>query len=221
MRTSEDTGRLRICSGYTVVDYFDIDRDDYTVKAIIEAVSKAAEEIPKVKKAISCVGAIDNMILICKAELNRVGKDGDSIIKSIGLDNVAGMCYLPSAESSDIASKIISEYRGIYISRKVTQDITGYEARLKESIAKGWISAGSGDIRQAVAHEVGHAIDYVLNLSSSEIINKLYEDNMYSVSTYASCNIGEFIAECYAEYTTGDKPRDIAIEVIKAMLAHR
>ena len=44
---------------------------------------------------------------------------------------------------------------------------------------------------------------------------------MYSVSTYVSFNIGEFIAECYAEYTMGAKPRDVAIEVIKAMLAHR
>ncbi|MCI8325698.1 MAG: hypothetical protein HFH71_04055, partial [Clostridia bacterium] len=70
-----------------------------------------------------------------------------------------------------------------------------------------------------VAHEVGHAIDYVLNLSGSEIINKLYEDNMYSVSTYASCNIGEFIAECYAEYATGSKPRDVANEVIKVISA--
>ena len=96
MRTSEDTGRLRICSGYTVVDYFDIDRDDYTLKAIIDTISKASEEIPKVKRAISCVGVIDNMIRICKAELNRAGADGDSIIKSIGLDNGSG--YVLSAE---------------------------------------------------------------------------------------------------------------------------
>ena len=221
MSTLEETGRLCICLGYTVVNYLDRCKDDYTVKAITQTVSKAAEEIPKIKSAIKCVGVIDNMISICKAELNRAGEDGDSIIKSIGLDNVAGMCYLPSAEGSDIVSKIISEYRGIYISRKVTEDIAGYEVRLRESIAKGWISAGSGDIRQAIAHEVGHAIDYVLNLSSSEIINKLYLNNMYCVSTYASCDIREFIAECYAEYATADKPRDVAIEVVKAILAHR
>ena len=217
MRTLEDSGRLRICSGYTVDNFMDADTSGYLLQAIIDVIGAAARDFPQVKKAIRCVGISDNMIERCRAELESVGADGDKIIARIGISRMSGMCYLPRIEGRDKASKILSRYCGIYMTRKVAENIKDYEEKLKRSISNGWISRGSEDIRQAIAHEVGHAIDYALKASESDVIKQLYEENMYGISLYASSDIREYIAECYAEYITGDSPCDIAVQVVKAM----
>ncbi|MDE6550027.1 MAG: hypothetical protein K2M44_00795 [Clostridia bacterium] len=217
MRTLEDSGRLRICSGYTVDNFMDADTSGYLLQAIIDVIGAAARDFPQVKKVIRCVGISDNMIERCRAELDLVGADGDKIIARIGITRMSGMSYLPRIEGRDKASKILSRYCGIYMTRKVAENIKDYEEKMKRSISKGWISRGSGDIRQAIAHEAGHAIDYALKASESDVIKQLYEENMYSISLYASSDIREYIAECYAEYVTGDSPCDIAVQVVKAM----
>ncbi|MDE6550303.1 MAG: hypothetical protein K2M44_02215 [Clostridia bacterium] len=217
MRTLDDTGKLRICSGYTVDNYLDADTSGYLLQAIVDVIGVAARDFPQVKKAIRCVGISDNMVARCRAELDLVGADGDKIVARIGITRMSGMCYLPRIEGRDKASKILSRYCGIYMTRSVLEHIEEFEEKLRRSISAGWISIGSGDIRQAIAHEVGHAIDYALRLSEREEIIQIYLSNITAMGVYASSDIREYIAECYAEYATLDTPCDIAVQVVETI----
>ena len=68
-----------------------------------------------------------------------------------------------------------------------------------------------------ITHEIGHAMDFILNLRQNEEIRALYRsgDPTDTVSKYARTNIKEFISECFAEYINSEKPREMATKVGK------
>ncbi|GHU27691.1 hypothetical protein FACS1894152_4660 [Bacilli bacterium] len=66
-------------------------------------------------------------------------------------------------------------------------------------------------------HELGHAMDNMLNIKNLPKIITLYNKNLPNLkeklSEYAKKNIGEFIAEAWAEYKASPEPRPLAKEV--------
>lgn len=68
-----------------------------------------------------------------------------------------------------------------------------------------------------ITHEIGHAMDFILDLRHDEEIRALYKsgDPTDTVSKYARTNIKEFISECFAEYINSEKPREMATKVGK------
>lgn len=68
-----------------------------------------------------------------------------------------------------------------------------------------------------VTHEIGHALDMILNLKEDEEIRELYKNNdvRNEVSKYASTHIKEFIAEAFSEYIHSPTPRPLAEKVGK------
>lgn len=68
-----------------------------------------------------------------------------------------------------------------------------------------------------ITHEIGHTMDFILDLRHDEEIRALYKsgDPIDTVSKYARTNIKEFISECFAEYINSEKPREMATKVGK------
>jgi len=66
-------------------------------------------------------------------------------------------------------------------------------------------------------HEIGHQIDYMLELSRNPEFLKLYRENKPNIkevlSAYGGKNIAEFIAESWAEYINNPTPRPLAKQV--------
>ena len=93
--------------------------------------------------------------------------------------------------------------------------------KLKDSIKKDvrmrYHPEGTEALRSVMDHEIGHQIDYMLNLAKNTQIVKLYKQNKpemtQNLSTYAKKNIKEFIAESWAEYINNPTPRPLAKQV--------
>ena len=93
--------------------------------------------------------------------------------------------------------------------------------KLKDSIKKDvrmrYHPEGTEALRSVMDHEIGHQIDYMLNLAKNTQIVKLYKQNKpemtQNLSTYAKKNIKEFIAESWSEYINNPTPRPLAKQV--------
>jgi SPP1 gp7 family putative phage head morphogenesis protein len=93
--------------------------------------------------------------------------------------------------------------------------------KFKDSIANDvknkWHPQGTEALRSVMDHEIGHQIDYLLELRKNpEIINLYtqYKPQMgQHLSSYGAKNIAEFIAESWAEYVNNPTPRPLAKQI--------
>lgn len=84
---------------------------------------------------------------------------------------------------------------------------------LERSLEGNFHPVGTDTIKSIMDHELGHQLDYLLNLrKDSEIIalHKEWGGDPLMLSYYARTNLAEFIAEAWAEYRNNPSPRDIA-----------
>lgn len=72
-------------------------------------------------------------------------------------------------------------------------------------------------IGSTTAHEMGHILDYFLDVSSDKKLREYYiffatiaYDASETVSSYAKTSIREFVAECMCEYVLSSNPRTVA-----------
>ena len=105
------------------------------------------------------------------------------------------------------------KWTGVYFSptnMKKSVDVYDKMVELGES-PKGTTHAS------IVTHEIGHALDMILNLKDDEEIRELYRNNdvRNGVSKYAGSHIKEFIAEAFSEYIHSPSPRPLAEKVGK------
>jgi SPP1 gp7 family putative phage head morphogenesis protein len=95
-----------------------------------------------------------------------------------------------------------------------------YEQKERSQAAK-WNPVGAGSVKGTMDHEMGHQMDYLLNLQDDPEIINLYDDLLRSrqmideVSGYAKKNVQEFIAESWTEYNNNPNPRKIATRIGK------
>lgn len=94
------------------------------------------------------------------------------------------------------------------------------EQGLKHSVATGFHPPGCDTIKSIADHEYGHQLDNLLGLSKNPVVHRLYEDMMArrrqgepAVSKYAVTNMGEFIAEAWAEAKNSPDPRYHAMQI--------
>ena len=78
-------------------------------------------------------------------------------------------------------------------------------------------------VKAVIDHEIGHIIDYSLKVYKNPKIIKIFRQTDVAAkdSDYATTNIHEFIAECYAEYKNSDNPRRVACEVAGIMIKQK
>ena len=93
--------------------------------------------------------------------------------------------------------------------------------KFKDSIASDvkskWHPEGTEALRSVMDHEIGHQIDYLLELRKNpEIINLYtqYKPQMGEyLSRYGAKNVAEFIAESWTEYINNPTPRPLAKQI--------
>ena len=86
---------------------------------------------------------------------------------------------------------------------------------MKKDVKDRWHPQGCDTIKSIFDHEIGHQLDYALNLRNNKHIINLYNgisnfNKSVGLSIYSNESIQEFIAEGWTEYTNNPYPRDIA-----------
>ena len=113
-----------------------------------------------------------------------------------------------------------ANFSGILINSKYAKDAEFMKSELVRNVKNGYHPIGCDTVKSVIDHEVGHQIDYAVELHNNKKMVSLYksltekqiEDGL---SRYATKNINEFIAEGYAEYLNNPTPRDIATKIGK------
>lgn len=92
-----------------------------------------------------------------------------------------------------------------------------FKKMLDRDVKSQWHPVGTESLRSVMDHEIGHQIDYMLDLSKNAELKSLFRSskpNMkQDLSQYAAKNIAEFIAESWAEYVNNPTPRPLAKQV--------
>ena len=108
-------------------------------------------------------------------------------------------------------------YGGIFVN-KSWADYDTMTKSLKGDVASKFHPVGCDTVKAVFDHEMGHQLDYVLDLRNNRKIIDLYrslskDDIINGLSEYATVNIKEFIAEGYSEYLNNPAPRDISKQI--------
>ncbi|MDE5618436.1 MAG: hypothetical protein K2I79_03000 [Clostridia bacterium] len=203
---------LKIFSAYSVRNLFDTDTPYKVLRRFDEVISKAFEEMPELVSYIRSVGTASKMIETCVEEMNNYGYIGEAIVEKTNMRYLTNFCYFPLLKS-EFAYEELCSYAGIYLNSEHIKNLEEYEEKLIKRQNGGWWSKGVQDIGYSVAHEVGHAIDSWLHISSSRELALIYKVYPLAISKYGAFSYKEFFAEAYAEYSTGESPRETALAV--------
>lgn len=209
---------LKIFSAYSVRNLFDTDTPIKILRRFDEVISKAFEEMPELAYYIRSVGTANNMVEACNEELSKRGYICEPIIEKTNMRYLTNFCYFPLLDN-EYAYKELCPFAGIYLNSDHVKNLNEYEDKLIKRQNRGWWSKGVPDIGYSVAHEVGHALDRWLNISESDELQAIYYAYPLAISTYGAFSCKEFFAEAYAEYSTGENPREEALKVKKIVEA--
>jgi len=104
---------------------------------------------------------------------------------------------------------------GISVNKKWGSADVEFKRHLSRDTESQWHPVGCDTVRSVVDHELGHQLDSLLQLSVDGEVKAIYKEAIdkgiaSEVSTYAGKNIGEFIAECWAESWNSPSPREFA-----------
>lgn len=113
-------------------------------------------------------------------------------------------------------SPTLPEFAGIYANerRKYAELVSA----VQRTVRTKWHPVGCDTIKSVYDHEVGHLLDYALDLRNNLEIKALWGSYTKAqikdeLSEYGAKNIAEFIAEAYTEYLNNPNPRTIAQKV--------
>lgn len=117
--------------------------------------------------------------------------------------------------SDEKLKQIAAKYRGVTVNKVWGSNFNKMLDGVKSDVLDKWHPIGTDNVRAIFDHEVGHILDYTMNLSSNQSIVNLYNRLNRSeikdgLSEYATKNIREFIAEAYSEYKNNPNPREYA-----------
>lgn len=126
-------------------------------------------------------------------------------VRRINPNHVAQSCNRPG-------------FKGVALNENLSKDYDAFIKMVEHNIDVGHWPKGKADVSLIVSHEMGHEIDRLLKIHSNSMIQELYllsPNISKELSGYANANIGEMIAEAWAEYNTSPNPRPMAVKIGK------
>jgi hypothetical protein len=109
----------------------------------------------------------------------------------------------------------------IYISYDLA--IKGANTQFNRAIATGFHPEGTGTYKALVDHEIAHEWERLLGMKRDTPLINLYHGHLSTMrqdlSEYARKNIGEFLAEGWAEFLNNPTARPLALAIGQRMLA--
>ena len=135
--------------------------------------------------------------------------------KSVG--RIKGNTYA-FARGRGATSELAIKFSGVFVNDAYGGNKAKFLADLADDVKKGFHPVGCDTIKSVFDHEMGHQIDYAVGLRDRADILQLWHsltatEIIDGLSRYGSKNIGEFIAEGYAEYLNNPAPRKIATQI--------
>jgi len=112
--------------------------------------------------------------------------------------------------------RIVAKYSGISTRSKHSADEKIMKDEFEQDEAIKSSPVGAASPRYLADHEIGHAIDAFVGASNDLSIKTLFEtftkelNPANELCSYAATNIGDFIAESYAEVRNNKEPREYA-----------
>lgn len=110
---------------------------------------------------------------------------------------------------------VFKNLHGICFNEKyaIKKGLSNFYNQLKQTVHTQFHPVGCDTVKSVMDHEVGHQLDYLLDLSKDQTVVKMWKDwgrDKTTLSGYAGENIAEFIAEAWAEYLNNPSPRPVA-----------
>lgn len=211
--------------------YTGVDID--VANAMNEAIAAAVDYHPDALKYLASAGSgqavnkelkkalVDYYLDDMSESLASFGITGEAAVKraekwaskSVGRIDGSTLAY-----ARRTSSDVVKGFDGIFVNDKFgkkAQDMLDALARAEKA---GYHPVDCATIKSAFDHEMGHILDYVLQVRSDPEMQRLYRSMTKAeisagLSEYGSTKIAEFIAEGYAEYRNSPAPRKIARDI--------
>lgn len=115
---------------------------------------------------------------------------------------------------------------GISINESYGSDYKSFTQVKENEVRIGHKPIGCGNVKATIDHELGHQIAEKLNACNDSYIKEVYNrfiglsgiEHANVLSTYATQNIEEFVAECWSEYSNNPQCRKVAAFVSKRLI---
>ena len=209
-----------------------------TANAMNESFKRGIDFCSKVKERLKMVGSGQEGNKLLKEAYTNLYKtsNGAETMRALGykeadiekwakkmagrsVGRIDGNVYA-FARNMDASSRLGADgvrYGGIFVN-KSWADYDTMSKSLKGDVASKFHPVGCDTVKAVFDHEMGHQLDYVLDLRNNRKIIDLYrslskDDIINGLSKYATVNIKEFIAEGYSEYLNNPAPRDISKQI--------
>lgn len=107
--------------------------------------------------------------------------------------------------------------KGVQVNSKFASNLPLFQSGLDQCVVNKYHPVGCNTVKSVIDHEIGHQLDKLLNIRTSQEFQRLIFEVQQSgqlvtdqLSRYATKSRMEFIAEAWAEYRNNPEPRDIA-----------
>ena len=191
-----------------------------TANAMNESFKRGVDFCSKIKDRMKMVGSGQETNKLLKKHCEdwykaRYGEYGAKAWASSCVGRIASNTYAFARDMSGAGNIAGAErFGGIFVNN-VWADYDKMTNALKNDVKKGFHPVGCDTVKSVFDHEMGHQLDYALDLSNDKELTKYYKtltktDIQNGLSQYANKNKKEFIAEAYAEYLNNPEPRPIA-----------
>ena len=128
----------------------------------------------------------------------------------------------------DLEERVLAQYsyarKELTVSREFFSDHFASSDSLMHQSQTGWHPKSCDTLKSVVDHEFGHSFSRAAYSQSGRYSSckKLFDgfqakDIISGLSTYATHNVNEFIAEGWAEYRNSGNPRPMAQQIGKTM----
>ena len=201
----------------------------YGTKRLLKVIIKILYKYPKLRSRLAFLGSHSSYM----RSVDGLCRGDTRVLKSFGLEYIC---------SENMAAELGKQLRNIvggldgaevnYIATAVTafgffdailfdeENYEGYAylkmiANLRECERSGFHPKYCSGPESVVYHEIGHLLDYMLEINESAEFNSFYkncsnEDIIRGLSEYGASSTREMIAEAFSEYMCSPHPRGIA-----------
>jgi SPP1 gp7 family putative phage head morphogenesis protein len=214
----------------TLADYGKLDIE--AANMINKSVQDTIERFPAMRGRMSFIGSMQKNVEMqyqakLKANTDYINKKypekkytADKILwlkKEVRREPIRKQTYAFARPKSQ--DKYFAHVDGVVLNEKFgsTAKIETLKQDLKSDAQAQWHPVGTENLQSIMDHEMGHQIDYLLDMRKSVAIRELYNSNLNNMkqdlSAYGKKNIAEFIAESWSEYVNNPTPRPLAKQV--------
>jgi hypothetical protein len=167
-----------------------------------------------------------NVLIECTDRLHKIypGKTDEELLeilkKRLKKDRAKANVYATSWPDSPRGTGGITVNANYGSAKRLSK----FKASLSNDVKALFHPESCDTVKSIIDHEMGHEIDKLLKAKADPTVRKLYDSLAKSgkmkeeLSGYSEKNIGEFIAEAWAEYQNNPKPRATARKVAERLL---